>query len=132
MPSPERLAPRSLTTTFAPSWARAIAIPRPIPRPDPVTSAVLPSSIPIVRSPFVLERRSLRQRAVVRVTRRRPLLHHAAELRAHRIDAANGHRPPSDHEVVRRERPRGDEVPRRRLITSLLVEPQAKPELRAR
>src|SRR6185503_14234965 len=47
VPSPERLVPRSLTTTFAPAFASAMAMPRPMPRPDPVTSADLPSSRPM-------------------------------------------------------------------------------------
>src|SRR5438874_2714876 len=37
----------SLTTTLAPAPASASAMPRPIPRPAPVTSAALPSSIPM-------------------------------------------------------------------------------------
>src|SRR5262249_44808368 len=51
--SPASVAPRSFTTTFAPARASAIAIPRPMPRPDPVTSAVLPSSIPMSPHPPV-------------------------------------------------------------------------------
>jgi hypothetical protein len=38
---------RSLTTTLAPSAASFSAIERPIPRPEPLTMAVLPSSFPI-------------------------------------------------------------------------------------
>ena len=49
-PSPDRLVPRSLTTTFAPAWASARAMPRPMPRPAPVTSAAFPSSIRIRRA----------------------------------------------------------------------------------
>src|SRR5262249_6152562 len=37
--------PRSLTTTFAPYAASRVASARPIPRPLPVTTATLPSSI---------------------------------------------------------------------------------------
>ena len=58
-PCPRRssVAPRSLTTTFAPAAASAIAIPRPIPRPAPVTSAVFPSSIPTV-TPLTVDGKS--------------------------------------------------------------------------
>src|SRR5437588_7489392 len=42
--SPERLAPRSFTTTLAPSDASDLANSRPIPRPDPVTMATRSSS----------------------------------------------------------------------------------------
>ncbi len=41
---PSSVAPRSLTTTFAPASANASAMPRPTPRPPPVTSATLPSN----------------------------------------------------------------------------------------
>src|SRR5439155_25659784 len=47
-PSPSGPVPRSLTTTFAPALASAKAMPRPIPRPAPVTTAVFPSSSPMV------------------------------------------------------------------------------------
>src|SRR3954451_12719206 len=46
LPLPSMLTPRSTTTTLAPSAANSIAVPRPIPRPEPVTTAVLPSSQP--------------------------------------------------------------------------------------
>src|SRR6266511_1685303 len=42
-PSPVSVAPRSLTTTFAPARASASACSRPMPRPAPVTIATLPS-----------------------------------------------------------------------------------------
>src|SRR2546421_10138061 len=50
-PRPSVSTPRSLTTTAAPSRASSRAIPRPIPRPAPVTSATLPSSVPICPFP---------------------------------------------------------------------------------
>ena len=42
-PVPSRAPPKSLTTTFAPCLARLSACSRPIPRPAPVTIAILPS-----------------------------------------------------------------------------------------
>src|SRR5437763_8222716 len=38
---------RALTTTYAPSWASFNTVARPILRPDPVTRATLPSSLPM-------------------------------------------------------------------------------------
>src|SRR5262245_3244211 len=79
MPSPARLAPRSLTTTLQPSWAMRIAIPRPMPRPAPVTSADFPSSMPIDVSPFVFgadaaaDARSGRRRQGVEGASQRPV-----------------------------------------------------------
>src|SRR5262245_58049195 len=58
-PSPCRLAPISQTTTRAPSCASSMAMPRPIPRPPPVTIAVLPLTMSGMRrqilklNPFV-------------------------------------------------------------------------------
>ena len=46
--SPSGAGPTSLTTTLAPSAARNIASPRPMPPPEPVTIATLPSSAPMV------------------------------------------------------------------------------------
>src|SRR6266550_5580578 len=46
-PRPSTSAPRSFTTTAAPSAASSSAIARPMPRPAPVTTAALPSSRPI-------------------------------------------------------------------------------------
>src|SRR5213080_3934350 len=43
-PRPSTSAPRSLTTTAAPSAASSSAMARPMPRPAPVTTAALPSS----------------------------------------------------------------------------------------
>src|SRR4029434_6823595 len=43
-PVPSKCAPRSFTTTFAPSLAKRSASSRPMPRPAPVTIATLPSS----------------------------------------------------------------------------------------
>src|ERR1700704_124794 len=43
-PRPSRLAPTSLTTSFAPSRARHSANSRPMPRPAPVTTATLSES----------------------------------------------------------------------------------------
>src|SRR5437870_7779777 len=43
-PVPSKCAPRSFTTTFAPCFARSSASSRPMPRPEPVTIATLPSS----------------------------------------------------------------------------------------
>ncbi len=43
-PEPSTAAPRSLTTTEAPSRASSVATDRPIPRPAPVTIATRPSS----------------------------------------------------------------------------------------
>src|SRR5213593_995533 len=43
-PVPSKCAPRSFTTTFAPCLARSSASSRPMPRPEPVTIATLPSS----------------------------------------------------------------------------------------
>jgi len=45
VPAPSRLAPMSQTTTRAPSCANNSAMPRPIPRPAPVTIATLPATI---------------------------------------------------------------------------------------
>src|SRR5699024_11020170 len=45
---PSRPAPRSLTTTLAPSAAKASACSRPIPRPATVTMTTRPSQIPMV------------------------------------------------------------------------------------
>src|ERR1700733_14709631 len=45
VPAPSRLAPISQTTTLAPSCAMSSAIPRPMPRPEPVTMATLPATI---------------------------------------------------------------------------------------
>src|SRR6516162_8517999 len=45
VPAPSRLAPMSHTTTRAPSCANNSAMPRPIPRPAPVTIATLPATI---------------------------------------------------------------------------------------
>ena len=50
-PSPVTAAPTSQTTTLAPFAARQIAVARPMPRPAPVTTATLPSSIPAIRVP---------------------------------------------------------------------------------
>ena len=47
VPSPAVAVPRSFTTTRAPSAASRRACARPIPRPAPVTTATLPSSIPM-------------------------------------------------------------------------------------
>ena len=44
LPDPSISAPRSLTTTAAPSLASSVATDRPIPRPAPVTIATRPSS----------------------------------------------------------------------------------------
>lgn len=46
--------PMSEMTTAAPSSARrcAIASPSPLRRPDPVTTAVLPASRPVIARPF--------------------------------------------------------------------------------
>src|ERR1700733_7679422 len=44
LPSPERLAPISLTTTAAPAAPSCRAISRPMPPPAPVTTATLPSN----------------------------------------------------------------------------------------
>ncbi len=44
-PSPCKLPPRSLTTTRAPSRAKASAYSRPMPRPAPVMSATLSESL---------------------------------------------------------------------------------------
>src|ERR1700761_5321295 len=46
-PSPVTVPPMSLTTTLPPLAAIASAVARPIPPPAPVTTATLPSSIPI-------------------------------------------------------------------------------------
>src|SRR5207244_70093 len=46
--SPESDAPRSLTTTLAPSAAKASECARPRPRPPPVTITTRPSQIPII------------------------------------------------------------------------------------
>ena len=43
-------ASRSLTTTAAPSAAKRSALARPIPRPAPVTTAILPWSLPVMFS----------------------------------------------------------------------------------
>src|SRR5437867_1290683 len=43
-PVPSKCAPRSFTTTFAPCLAMSNASSRPMPRPEPVTIATLPSS----------------------------------------------------------------------------------------
>ena len=45
-PSPDSDAPTSLMITLAPAAAIMIAISRPIPPPEPVTTATLPSSMP--------------------------------------------------------------------------------------
>ena len=52
-PEPSTAAPRSLTTTEAPSVASSLATDLPIPRPAPVTIATRPSSraMPLTR-PF--------------------------------------------------------------------------------
>jgi hypothetical protein len=50
-PSPDTELPRSLTITVAPCLASSRACPRPIPWPAPVTSAILPSSRGVMRSP---------------------------------------------------------------------------------
>ena len=47
VPCPSRLTPTSLITTLAPSRAMQSANSRPMPRPEPVTTATRPSRIPI-------------------------------------------------------------------------------------
>ena len=47
VPCPSRLTPTSLITMLAPSRAMHSANSRPMPRPDPVTTATRPSRIPI-------------------------------------------------------------------------------------
>ncbi len=49
--APERPAPRSLTTTLAPSRAAIRAHSRPMPLPPPVTSTTLPSRTPMAALP---------------------------------------------------------------------------------
>ena len=46
-PSPLADPPRSLTTTLAPCAASSSASPRPMPWPDPVTTAIFPSKMPM-------------------------------------------------------------------------------------
>src|SRR6185503_9108100 len=72
------------------------------------------------------------QRAVVRVPLPHPLAQHGAELRPHGIDAAHGHGPAADGEVVRSQLAAANEVPRRRVRAPLAMEPLAEAELRAR
>src|SRR5436309_1804003 len=50
LPPPCRSLPRSFTTTLAPSRAKSSACSRPMPPPDPVTHATLPSSRPMSSS----------------------------------------------------------------------------------
>src|SRR6478736_4743789 len=47
VPCPSRLTPTSLMTRFAPSRAIESANSRPMPRPEPVTTATRPSKMPI-------------------------------------------------------------------------------------
>src|SRR5690349_17066256 len=47
---PSSATPRSLTTTLAPSRASSRATPAPMPRPEPVTIATRPSSLPMLIS----------------------------------------------------------------------------------
>src|SRR3954466_1486929 len=47
VPCPSRLTPTSFTTMLAPSRAMHSANSRPMPRPDPVTTATRPSRIPM-------------------------------------------------------------------------------------
>ena len=56
VPWPSRLTPTSLTTMFAPSRAMHSANSRPMPRPDPVTTATRPSRIPMVVAPLLRAR----------------------------------------------------------------------------
>ena len=60
-----------------------------------------------------------------------PGLEHAAELRAHRVDAAHGHGAATDGEVVRRQLPRPHEVSIGRLALAALPQPLAQAELGA-
>jgi len=56
-----------LTTIFAPSLANLSAIARPIPRPDPVITATLPSSFPfdhvLILPPIRMSRRAMLPKA---------------------------------------------------------------------
>src|SRR5262252_1096757 len=63
---PSTVTPRSLTTTAAPLAANALATARPIPRPLPVTTAALPSRIPI---PDLLVRRLFQRLSLSRRAR---------------------------------------------------------------
>ena len=58
-PSPVSEAPISLMMTLAPACAMCSAISRPMPPPEPVTTATLPSSMPIVAFPLPSMRRVL-------------------------------------------------------------------------
>ena len=71
MPSPSSVAPRSFTTTLAPSAAKASACARPRPRPPPVTMTTRPSQIPIP-APADWRRRSRRARRGCRTGCRAP------------------------------------------------------------
>ena len=60
VPVPSVLPPRSFTTTLAPSRAISFAISAPIPRPAPVTTAIRPSSLPMLLSPVCSRFSSMR------------------------------------------------------------------------
>src|SRR5438105_4670982 len=70
-PVPSIAPPRSLTTTFAPSWANSSACSRPMPRPAPVMMATRPSSAPM--NPPEKSGKSLWTLSGVQVHRRAPL-----------------------------------------------------------
>ena len=86
---------RAATTTLASSWAKSMAVPRPMPMVPPVTIATLPLSLPMdVLLSFVREQE--RRRAAGSPTESRPTLN--------RADTAGRSLPPS---TIRGPRRRG-------------------------
>src|ERR671922_878229 len=69
------------------------------------------------------------QRAIVRAAAADPGLEHLAELRPHRIDAADGHRSAANREVVRRQLTGAHEVTLGRLTRAVSREPLRQSEL---
>src|SRR6185436_9902082 len=89
LPSPVKLPPRSLTTTFAPREASSSACVRPRPPPAPVTIAHLPSnrSSLLIRSPSFEGRYGGRYGVPCRTTlRRRAVRQHGGEQRLPVVD----------------------------------------------
>src|SRR5690242_16637044 len=89
---------RSLTTTAAPSRARRRATCWPMPRPDPVTIATLPSSCPIRSGLLGVARMIAQQRHLRLRVGELPL--HQAVFEVQDVEAAPGGRPPPGLETT--------------------------------
>src|SRR4051794_37218887 len=115
VPWPSRLTPTSFTTMLAPSRAMHSANSRPMPRPDPVTTATRPSRIPMGLLSSSFRRRVLaaRRRAAGLLLERRgggagqlhlTVLVRRRQLEVDRSAVARGDRLPPGHAGGERQR----------------------------